>query len=1199
MSKKTSKITREQLLEFLRKTSNIYNILNKRTNKKLREYYLEDVDNLEKDGNLKSLYPSLLDPKFNYKIYERKEFNDLKFEEFGDDVEEEAEKLCNAEFELSVHQIFVRNFLSFLTPYNSLLLYHGLGTGKTCSAISVCEEMRDYMKQMGIKKKIIIVASPNVQQNFKTQLFDERKLKQQDGIWNIRACTGNKFIKEINPMNMKGLTKDKIIIQVKKIIRESYVFMGYIEFSNYITSIKNKYLIKEDGKDKEDINIKINAIQKEFSNRLIVIDEVHNLRISGDSPNKKIGQNLLDMVKYSNTLKLLLLSATPMFNNHKEIVWLLNLMNLNDGRPTVELNEIFDSNGNLKEINGKEVGKERLIQMMNGYVSFVRGENPYTFPFRIFPKEFDIQKSIHSEDFQYPRKQINNKSIVQGIEHIDIYLNDIGEYQRIGYEYAIDKIRKELPSSIDMETGMGWQNVEVPLQTLNFVYPNINLDKLQKGEYVDITPRDYVGRSGLNSVMLYNENKKKDFEYSKRTLEKYGEIFSPQEIGKYSKKIESLVHNIVNSKGIVLIYSQYIDGGCVPIALALEQIGITRYNNRSLFKKEPVPKIDAIEMKPKSEIKDKQFKPARYVMITGDVNLSPNNANEVKAATNESNLHGEDVKVIIISKAGTEGIDFNNIRQVHLLEPWYNMSRPEQTIGRAVRFRSHCRLPFKERNTEIYLYGTKPFDEEITEPIDLYIYRNAELKALHVGVISRIMKEYAIDCYLTTPLNKLDEKQINREVELQLSNGEKIKYNIGDKPYSQICDYMESCSYKCLPEAGPKDISEKDLIKDTYDENFIALNIEKIMQKIKELFKSRFVMSKKQIKLHINHLRKYPNIQINNALDYLVNDKNEFIIDMFGNTGNLVNIGEYYMFQPLEVSDNKISRYDRMKPVDYKPKRLKINLEPEIKEFLIKGVEKQDVVKKIRYKELFELIETNYNLAIESKDIPRGEKNWYIHCSKTIDRLRRNIDSELLKSFVIHHIIDNLDISDKKYIIENINSKETLNTIENKIKDYLDELKVKHNGKQGYILVENNKITLFLLNEQDKLIKAKPMDNRDFASEIKKKLISKTELNFIIGFMMKIRSAKTVVFKTKEIDIERSSGSRCDQAGKKKIINILNKITKSTNYTNENTKQLKTIQLCSEQEFLLRYYNNIHKDGKVWFLNYEMAVLNEIEKFSR
>ena len=47
----------------------------------------------------------------------------------------------------------------------------------------------------------------------------------------------NKYLKEINPMNMKGLSRDKVVSQVKRIINNSYLFLGYIEFANYIAKI--------------------------------------------------------------------------------------------------------------------------------------------------------------------------------------------------------------------------------------------------------------------------------------------------------------------------------------------------------------------------------------------------------------------------------------------------------------------------------------------------------------------------------------------------------------------------------------------------------------------------------------------------------------------------------------------------------------------------------------------------------------------------------------------------------------------------------------------------------------------------------------------------------------------------------------------------------------------------------------------------
>ena len=207
------------------------------------------------------LYPTLNDPNFNTKIALRKEFFDTKMDvDNTKNVEEEAEILCNAQIELAPNQQFVRNFLSVETPYNSLLLYHGLGTGKTCSAISVAEEMRDYMKQMGINQQIIVIASPNVQENFRLQLFDERELREiEPGVWNIRACTGNKFIKEINPMNMKGLTRDKIIKQIRRLISSHYLFFGYNEFANYARKQASSIGISEDDAVIQEVRRKAGA----------------------------------------------------------------------------------------------------------------------------------------------------------------------------------------------------------------------------------------------------------------------------------------------------------------------------------------------------------------------------------------------------------------------------------------------------------------------------------------------------------------------------------------------------------------------------------------------------------------------------------------------------------------------------------------------------------------------------------------------------------------------------------------------------------------------------------------------------------------------------------------------------------------------------------------------------------------------------
>ena len=59
---------------------------------------------------------------------------------------------------------------------------------------------------------------------------------------------------------------------------------------------------------------------------------------------------------------------------------------------------------------------------------------------------------------------------------------------------------------------------------------------------------------------------------------------------------------------------------------------------------------------------------------------------------------------MIISSAGAEGISLTCVRQVHILEPFWNYVRIDQVLGRAIRMKSHEQLPKEERNVEQYLY---------------------------------------------------------------------------------------------------------------------------------------------------------------------------------------------------------------------------------------------------------------------------------------------------------------------------------------------------------------------------------------------------------------------------------------------------------------------------------------------------------------
>jgi Cdc6-like AAA superfamily ATPase len=1088
-----------------------------------REITLHDIGMLAPDSDderagaaaADGLYPTLNDPNFNTKIALRKEFFDTKMDvDNTKSVEEEAEVLCNAQIELAPNQQFVRNFLSVETPYNSLLLYHGLGTGKTCSAISVAEEMRDYMKQMGITQQIIVIASPNVQENFRLQLFDERELREiEPGVWNIRACTGNKFIKEINPMNMKGLTRDKIIKQIRRLISSHYLFFGYNEFANYarthassigisqddavIQEVRRKTTTSSSGasggvagaaaaaaastrkgrKSAADIakaaemetlaieTLSVTKLRKLFANTLIIIDEVHNIRITDDNRDKRVAKILFQIVQKVNNVRLLLLSGTPMYNSYKEIVWLINLMNLNDRRATIDIADVFDERGNFRlDEEGREIGKDLLVRKATGYVSFVRGENPYTFPYRIYPREhspeFSLLARLHDGGAAgggggggYPRTQLNGRHIDQPIEHIDVYMTQVGDIQEAAYRFIINDmkamyiykktamVRRKKEATAETETGkskgkgkgkkaaagaavaaaaggdinettvveaadfpsfenmdtIGYAAVQKPLEALNIVYPHPSLIEYINDPNDEFDIAACIGKEGLRHVMSYEEvgnpPMRLNFEYrpeftrafklpnGETTTKASSRIFAPDNIGRYSAKIKNICDKIMISDGIILVYSQYIDGGVVPIALALEELGFTRYSaagaNSSFFRSKPTGSIDAItilsQRQHQAQFPSQPFRPARYSVITGDPTISPDNLYELKALTDENNTNGENVKVVIISVAGSEGLDFKNIRQVHILEPWYNMNLLEQIIGRAIRNCSHKRLPFSQRNVELYLYGSMLTNPDI-EAIDLYLYRLSEFKAVKIGAVSRVLRTSAVDCLLNVQHNTQTAAQLNQVVQQNLSSRKQINYQVGARPYSALCDYMERCEYVCRPTFsngrpiqeqndlyGIDDDSEgesesgggggggaggsggqaaslrphSDVRMDTFNEKFMSMNLDKIIHKIRGLYKDAFFYKKtgpNGIIAHVNAVRQYPIAQINLALTQMVTDSNEYVNDKYGRLGRIINVGDYYLFQPIELTDKRISVYERSVPVPYKHTEIEYPLPAEITE---------------------------------------------------------------------------------------------------------------------------------------------------------------------------------------------------------------------------------------------------------------------------
>ena len=1114
---------------------------------------------------MNDLYPDINDPSFNIKISQRKEFNDFSYRFTPEDAETEAKRLCFSTFELNPHQQFVKSFLSVNTPYNSLLLFHGLGTGKTCSAIGVSEEMRNYMKQMGITKKIIIVASPNVQDNFRQQLFDDRKMEKVGGVWNIHGCSGAHFLAEINPINLRGLSKEKIITQVNRIINSYYLFMGYGEFANFISKKAN---VSEEFSEEQREKIKERRLKATFENRLVIIDEVHNIRNSDNKREKRVASRLDELIKYVHPLRLLLLSATPMYNDPREIVWLINLMNKNDGRSVIDMKEVFDRDGNfVVNAGGEETGKALLMRKATGYVSFLKGDNPYTFPYRIFPSDFKSPNSLKKHD--YPEKSLLGGRIVQPMEFLDLFCMKTGSYQGKVYSAIIEKLKRQADEgklAVENMERFGYTLLQKPLEALNMTYP-IDAETLD-----DVAPPSLVGIEGLRRCMKFKANKS-DYEYKGEILEKYGRLFSKKEIGKYSAKIAQITDAILNATGICLVYSQFLEGGVIPLALALEERGCKRFDGPNLLKDGP-----------------KKTKVV-YSMITGSEDLSPNNALAVKTASSDANKDGSEIKIILISRAGSEGLDFANIRQVHILDPWYNTNRIEQTIGRAVRNCSHKNLPFNERNVMIFLYTT--LLENKHEAADMYVYRVAELKAILIGEVTRSLKQGAIDCLLNKEQMAAAAEVLDQPKRLLLANGEHIEFYIGDKPFSQQCDYMKSCTYECNPTAK---ITTADIVKDT----FTLERNDTLIMKIKDLFKEHFFYKKDELVRILTYSKPYSMEQIDYALTALVNDKTMIIQDRYGRGGNLLNVGEYYIFQPLELESQEVSLFDRDRPIDYKRTKL-------IVPSSILGKKTQPATEASYAEEDFtsrdegvvKKFEDKYQLALTpNAKLKKSEKNWYKNAANAIVRLiAGGMKKTLLYTFIVSHIWDTASGTDKLVLLNTLyfKSRDSLSPFEKRLVDVIESRIIE---KKGIYIQDGSEFKLYVL-EDGAWKKGEKTDNDEFAPHLIKLISGMIKaLSAIYGFIIPFKDTDELIFKTKITEQKRQSGARCDQASKKDTIKTLNMILQSvkrnencpsTEFDEDVVKDIGNIELCCYTELVLRCYNHHSLQGKTWFVNPEFA----------
>jgi len=216
------------------------------------------------------------------------------------------------------------------------------------------------------------------------------------------------------------------------------------------------------------------------------------------------------------------------------------------------------------------------------------------------------------------------------------------------------------------------------------------------------------------------------------------EYLTEDQLGLYSPKYLQILHNIKaeENRGLHLLYSQFRSlEGIGLFKLVLEANGFVEFK---LVKKDNQWEIVDWNKEPEKPrfalytgTETAEEKDIVRNIYNGSWHIVPPSIVERLRERNADNLYGEVIKVLMITASGAEGINLRNTRYVHIMEPYWNMVRVDQVVGRARRICSHEDLPEELRTVEIFIYLCRATPEQVDKNLELKIN---DLSKLAYGV---------------------------------------------------------------------------------------------------------------------------------------------------------------------------------------------------------------------------------------------------------------------------------------------------------------------------------------------------------------------------------------------------------------------------------------------------------------------------------
>ena len=487
--------------------------------------------------------------------------------------------LCSIEgFQLTNVQKFLGEYIK---TQKRILLYHGIGSGKTITIIHMCENA-------GVYGKIIVVTQASLVQPF----YDE--LVKYDVATKRFKYVNKKIYNEM--LELEKTRMDRVLTRNEKIRLKRLKISIMINLVKKYWVFSYERFIKRRFHDLGDQNI-------------LVIDEVQNLLNKSSQIYHKTINDFKRGLKWNEGKKvgIILSSATPVYDNFKDFFTTINLLTFDD---PFDYKIFIDPHKSEKE---KKDHLKKLITFINEHVSYYAPANSENI---VYPKKYFELVKCEMSDYQY------------------------NKYLEVGLMNRYDSLAAELSNQFYSGTRM----------ISNFAYPD-----------------------------NFDDKRSKHIKFS---------FFEAYNLRKYSTKMYTLMKKLKTSEGKVIIYTNFTNNyGSNMIKQLLEFYGYTNY-------------FDFYQDKEGFQ----HYKSYRvFACFTGKETDTYRNL--VKDYFNsEENKDGEKLKILILSPAGKEGLTLLGVREIHIMEPYWNKSRIEQIEGRGFRSCSHRYLPPKDRTIKTFLY---------------------------------------------------------------------------------------------------------------------------------------------------------------------------------------------------------------------------------------------------------------------------------------------------------------------------------------------------------------------------------------------------------------------------------------------------------------------------------------------------------------